>query len=165
MPAQRVVYAEVLQVMKECLELCVPGNTLRQIHNHSVRQLAESMSRLGLEAASGEELAKGGYRRFYPTAVGHWLGMDVHDCATVGLNQPLEPGVVLTIEPGLYIRPKDAPGSRYAGIGVRIEDDVLITDGGPQVFTRGVPTEVADIERLLQTRFPLKIGDKANGWV
>ena len=93
------------------------------------------------------------YRRFYMHGVGHWLGLDVHDAGKYDLDgepRTLEPGMVLTVEPGLYFSPMDLEvPERFRGIGVRIEDDVLVTEKGPDVLTREIPKRVADVEAMV----------------
>ena len=129
-PSQRALYSIVLRALHACLHLCRPGSTLNQIHQESLRVLEEGLSSLGLPW--GVDLRRL-LPRLYPTSVGHWLGMDVHDCSTVSHSRPLEPGVVLTVEPGLYIPVTEGGMGEYAGMGVRIEEDVLITDEGHEV--------------------------------
>lgn len=148
--AQRDVYQEVLGVLKECISMCQPGVTLRHIHQQSVALLSKSILRLGLTDDDLNRITQYKYREFYPTSVGHWLGMDTHDCANVSLSEPLKPGVVLTLEPGLYIQASKGSSQRYSGIGVRIEDDILITEDGHEVLTASVPKEVDEIEALMK---------------
>ena len=129
-PPQRALYSVVLQALHACLHLCRPGNTLLQIHQESVRVLGEGLGSLSLPGGVNPcHLLP----RLYPTSVGHWLGMDVHDCSSVSYSRPLEAGVVLTVEPGLYIPETEGSMGSYAGMGVRIEEDVLITDEGHEV--------------------------------
>lgn len=138
--ANRDVYEAVLETHAALLRACVPGNTLRQLHHMSVDMLRDALRSLGLE---------GDYKTFYPHSVGHWLGMDTHDAPSVSHDLPLEDGVTLTIEPGLYI-PDDPRYGHYRGIGVRIEDDVLIRNGGGcEVLSASAPCGPDEIERLL----------------
>ena len=124
------------------------------VHEAALRVLVEGMIRLGLLTGETleEALESGSYRAFYMHQTSHWLGLDVHD---VGLYKrgdaavKLEPGVVLTIEPGLYIAPDAEVPEPYRGIGIRIEDDVLVTDYGREILTRGVPVDPDEIERLV----------------
>lgn len=129
-PPQRALYSCVLQALHACLHLCRPGNTLLQIHQKSVEVLTEGLTSLGLPRGGDVRPL---LPRLYPTSVGHWLGMDVHDCSCVSYNRPLEAGVVLTVEPGLYIPQTEGNMGEYAGMGVRIEEDVLITTEGHEV--------------------------------
>ncbi|KAJ7548373.1 hypothetical protein O6H91_07G009400 [Diphasiastrum complanatum] len=144
-PAQRDIYEAVLQASQECLSLCRPGITLNEIHDHSVRILSENIRKLGL--FKDVQL---NYAMLNPTSIGHYLGMDVHDCSSISKSQPLQPGVVITIEPGLYIPTQDNIPNKYRGIGVRIEDEVLITECGCEVLTTSIPKEVEEIEARLQ---------------
>jgi len=147
-PVQRAVYTEVLEAHQQCVAACQAGSTAQEVHALSVQKLQEGLARLG---AFGGGAGGGGraYMRFYPHSVTHWLGMDVHDTPSVPLSQVLEPGVALTIEPGLYF--PDAPDvpRSLRGIGVRIEDDVLVTPEGPEVLSAGVPVEPDQLEALL----------------
>jgi Xaa-Pro aminopeptidase len=154
-PIQAKVYDLVLQSQKAGISIAKPGTTLIQIHQHVCRVLTEGLLSLGLLEGNLEEILKAGsFRRYYPHHTSHWLGMDVHD---IGLYtkkhdpRPLEPGMVFTIEPGLYIQPSDfqAP-DEYRGIGIRIEDDVLITPTGCEVLTKDAPKEREELEALKQ---------------
>lgn len=151
-PEQRQVYDMVLAVRQKCLEAVAPGNTLAKVHQLSVRLLSEGLHALGiLPRATLEDFQnKGLYREFYCHSVGHYLGMDVHDTNTVGPHRTLEHGVVLAIEPGLYI-PNDPQFGAYAGIGVRIEDDVLCSHSGAEVLSDAVPVDPDEIEALVGT--------------
>ncbi|KAL4459002.1 hypothetical protein ABPG75_013867 [Micractinium tetrahymenae] len=147
--AQRAVYEAVLDVHRACLDTCRPGATLRQLHHISVRLLSDALAQLGiLPGRHASDIMQGSYRRFYPHSVGHWLGLDTHDSSSMSHDRPLEPGVVLTIEPGLYI-PDDPAFGRFAGIGVRIEDDVAVTVGGHEVLSASVPVEMAAVEEMV----------------
>jgi Xaa-Pro aminopeptidase len=152
-PAQREVYDLVLDTQKTAIDLARPGATIDQIHDHCVRRLTEGMIRLGLlEGDVDERIADSAYKKFYMHGTSHWLGLDVHDVGAYtrgGVSRPLEPGMVITVEPGLYIA-VDAEGvpDRLRGIGVRIEDDVVVTAGGNEVLTAACPKEVADLERV-----------------
>lgn len=151
--AQAELYDLVLRSQLAALELCKPGQTLAAIHQRASEVLIEGMLSMGLLKGSVAEIWKSGaHKRFYPHGTGHWLGMEVHD---VGLYQkngeprPLEPGMVFTVEPGFYVQPGDseAPG-KYRNIGIRIEDDILITLQGHENLTRDVPKTRAEIEAL-----------------
>ena len=83
------------------------------------------------------------------SCAGHWLGLDTHDTAAIGYDRPLRPGVALTMEPGLYLPPDKVRFSTFAGIGIRIEDDVVVGEAGPEVLTADVPVDACDIERLV----------------
>lgn len=148
--AQRAVYEAVLEVHRACLDACQPGATLRQLHQISVRLLTEALVQLGVMPGRSlsDILVSGMYRRFYPHSVGHWLGLDTHDSSTISHDRLLEPGVVLTIEPGLYI-PDDEAFGPLRGIGVRIEDDIAITAGGHEVLSADVPVDPREVEQLV----------------
>jgi Xaa-Pro aminopeptidase len=155
-PAQRRAYELVLQAEKRCIEAVKPGATIDGIHALAVEILTRGMVELGLLKGEVETLIKdGAFRKFYMHRTSHWLGMDVHDVgayAVDGQSRPLVPGMVLTIEPGLYVAP-DAEGvpDELRGIGIRIEDDVLVTTDGHEVLTRAIPKEPADLEGPLST--------------
>jgi Xaa-Pro aminopeptidase len=122
-----------------------------------VEVLAEGLLSLGLlKGKLKDVIARGDYRRFYMHKTGHWLGLDVHDVGeykVAGAYRELEPGMAFTIEPGLYIPPgsKGVP-AKYQGIGIRIEDDVVITREGHQVLTGGVPRELDAVEAVMASR-------------
>ncbi len=152
--AQREIYDLVLEAQTSCVEMVKPGVTHDQLKQHSVEVLTAGMVRLGLLQGEPEELIKTEkYKQFYMHGLGHMLGIDVHDVGRYYYDQEsraLEPGVVMTVEPGLYISPdsKDVP-EQYLGIGVRIEDDVLCTSNGPRVLTNKVPKDAGEIEALM----------------
>jgi Xaa-Pro aminopeptidase len=152
--AQREIYDLVLETQMSCVEMVRPGVTHDELKNHSVEMLTEGMVKLGLLKGEPAELIKEEkYKQFYMHGLGHLLGIDVHD---VGIyyydkqSRALEPGVVMTVEPGIYVAPdtKDIP-EQYLGIGVRIEDDVLCTANGPRVLTAKVPKHAEEIEALM----------------
>jgi Xaa-Pro aminopeptidase len=150
-PAQRLVYDIVLDAQVSAIELARPGGTLDDIHHHVVRRLTEGMISLGLLSGSADDrITDGSYRKFYMHGTSHWLGLDVHDAGAYmqgGKARPLAPGMVITVEPGLYIA-ADAPDvpRELRGIGVRIEDDVAITSGAPDVLTAACPKRIDDLE-------------------
>jgi len=155
-PPQRDVYQLVLDTQKSAIEMVRPGVTLDQIHDHCVARLTDGMISLGLLAGTAaERIADSGYRTFYMHGTSHWLGLDVHDVGAYtrsGKARPLEAGMVITVEPGLYIAPLGAhldalPIPRaLRGIGVRIEDDVLVTETGHDVLTAACPKELVAVE-------------------
>jgi Xaa-Pro aminopeptidase len=152
-PAQRRAYQMVLEVEKRCIEAVRPGASIDGIHQLAVEQLTRGMVELGLLNGAPEALIESGaFRRFYMHRTSHWLGLDVHDVgayAVDGQSRPLQPNMVLTIEPGLYV-PADAEDvpAELRGIGIRIEDDVLVTADGHEVLTRAIPKEPEDLEAL-----------------
>jgi Xaa-Pro aminopeptidase len=157
---QRDVYEVVLRAQKEAIALCTAGMSFQAGHDRSVEVLVEGMVALGLlEGDPKERIADESYKKFYMHRTGHWLGMDVHDVGRYRTGdewRALEPGMVLTVEPGIYI-PEDDPSvdERLRGIGVRIEDDVLVTEHGPVVLTEMCPKEISDVEATCreQSRF------------
>ena len=153
-PAQREIYELVLKAQMSCVEMVRPGVTHDELKHHSIEVLTEGMVELGLLQGEPEQLIKDKkYEKFYMHGLGHMLGIDVHDVGAYyhgKESRALEPGVVMTVEPGLYIAPdtKDVP-EKYLGIGVRIEDDVLCTNNGPRVLTNKVPKNPDEIESLM----------------
>lgn len=150
-PEQRAVYEVVLRAQKQSVEAVKPGVTLAQIHDGAVRAITEGLIGIGLLEGDVDALIeKKKHEPFYMHRSSHWLGMDVHDVGRYfidGEHRPLEPGFVLTIEPGIYIA-TDAEDvdERWRGIGVRIEDDVAVTNGGREVLTKGIPKELDEVE-------------------
>ena len=155
--AQREVYDVVLDVQEQCIEYTKTGNTVKGRQEFSIELLTEGMKKLGLLKGSTKELIKKKtYMKYYMHGVGHYLGLDVHDAGryftdqTARKSKPFAPGMVLTVEPGLYIPPDDksAP-AKYRGIGIRIEDDVLVTKDGNRNLTSKVPKDPEEIEGLM----------------
>lgn len=152
--AQRAVYEVVLEANVQAIRELKLGNSSARPHEVATRVLTEGMVELGLLKGKPAELIKAGkHRQFFMHGTGHWLGMDVHDVGRYkieGKPRPFEPGMVMTVEPGLYIAP-GTPGvpRKYWGIGVRIEDDVVVTTQGPRVLTADVPKTVREIESLM----------------
>jgi Xaa-Pro aminopeptidase len=160
--AQRDIYDLVLETQKSCIDMVRPGVRLEDLKTHSIEMLTEGMVRLGLLKGDPKKLIEEKkYMQFYMHNLGHFLGIDVHDAGRYyfkGESRPAEVGMVMTIEPGLYISPdtsripdefnKDIP-AKYLGIGVRIEDDVLVTENGAHVLTNKVPKEREEIEALM----------------
>ncbi len=153
-PEQAAVYEVVLASQKAAIEQVRPGNHWNSPHEAAVRVLTEGLVELGLLTGNVDDLIESeGYRRFYMHRTGHWLGMDVHDVGDYKIDgqwRLLEPGMVLTVEPGLYIAP-DAEGvdQRWRGIGIRIEDDVAVTKSGHEVLSASAPKQIADIEAVM----------------
>ena len=152
--AQRTLYQLVLDAQRAAIAQVRPGNHWNQPHQAAVKVLTEGLVTLGLLKGKVSTLLKDeAYRRFYMHRTGHWLGMDVHDVGDYKIGDEwrvLEPGMVMTIEPGLYI-PAGSKGvaKKWWDIGIRIEDDVLVTRDGGEVLTDGVPREVDEIEALM----------------
>ena len=150
---QKAVYEAVLAAQLACIEAVKPGAPFHDYHKVAERVLAQGFIDLGLLSGSLDEaLESGSYRRFYMHRAGHWLGMDVHDAGLYqvrGESMRLAPGMVLTVEPGAYIRPADDVPERFWNIGVRIEDDVLVTADGVENLTARTPKTIADIEAVV----------------
>lgn len=150
---QRELYQIVLDAQTAALAQCRVGKTLDDVHQAAFGVITDGLIRLGLVSAAEEDIKKA-VSRYFMHKTSHYLGMDVHD---VGLYHregellPLAPGVVITVEPGVYVQASDesAP-ERYRGIGIRVEDDVLITAAGPEVLTSSAPREPGEIEELCQ---------------
>ena len=153
-PEQRAVYQIVLEANRAAIAKVRPGNHWNEPHEAAVRVITHGLVKLGLLKGRPAKLERdGAYRRFFMHRTGHWLGMDVHDVGDYKIGDEwrvLEPGMALTIEPGIYI-PAGARGvpKRLQRIGVRIEDDVVITKRGVEVLTDGAPKDVEAIERLM----------------
>jgi len=157
-PAQRELYELVLAAQQAAFDAIKPGNRYHDAHDAAVRVLAQGMLDTGLlNGTLDEVLAEKKFARFYMHGTGHWIGMDVHD---VGLyrdvsredkpSRLLQPGMAMTVEPGIYVRPAEGVPEKYWNIGIRIEDDVIVTGGGFQLLTGGAPKTVADIEALMK---------------
>ena len=150
---QKALYQLVLDAQYAAIDAVKPGNHWNQPHDAAVKVLTEGLVGLGLLKGEVSELIESqAYRQFYMHKTGHWLGMDVHDVGEYRVDgewRELEPGMVLTIEPGLYVSPDDETvAAEWRGIGIRIEDDVVVTQDGHHVLTSGVVKEIADIEAL-----------------
>lgn len=152
-PAQKDCYEIVLAAQREAMAQVRPGRHWNEPHEAALRVLAQGMLDLGLLAGSVDGvLESGAYKRFYMHKTGHWLGLDVHDAGDYkrgGEWRILEPGMVLTVEPGLYIRPGEGVPEALWNIGIRIEDDVCVTEGECEVLTAATPKTVADIEACM----------------
>ena len=152
--AQRDVYSLVLAAQAAAIGTAAPGRTFEDVHMAAVRVLVEGLLALGaLKGRVKRVIDNEKYKRFYMHRTGHWLGMDVHDVGSYRTGdepRTLEPGMVMTVEPGLYIAPDDrkAP-KRLRGIGIRIEDDVLVTQSGCEVLTAAAPKSIEEIESIV----------------
>jgi Xaa-Pro aminopeptidase len=153
-PAQRALYEVVLEAQHAAIRQCVPGNHWNDPHDAAVRIITQGLVALGLLKGKVAKLIKdGAYRQWFMHRTGHWLGLDVHDVGDYKVGDAwrvLEPGMVLTVEPGIYV----APGARHApkefrGIGIRIEDDVAVLRDGPEVLSGGLVKDPDDVERFL----------------
>ena len=151
---QRDIYELVLAAQAAAIAQVKPKNVFQAPHDAAVKVLTQGMIDLGLLQGSLDGLIESGdYRKFYMHRTGHWLGMDVHDCGDYkheGEWRALEAGMVLTVEPGCYVRPADGVSERFWNIGVRIEDDALVTAKGCEILTAAAPKTVSEIERLMR---------------
>lgn len=144
-PLQEELYGLILETNEECVKLCRPGTSIHQIHRYSVDKLQRGLKEIGVLKDNRAQT----YDMLNPTNIGHYLGMDIHDCATISYGRLLEPGVVITIEPGVYVPSGFGYPERYEGIGIRIEDEILITESGYEVLTGSIPKEVKQMESML----------------
>lgn len=151
--AQKTIYNIVLEAQKAAIAEVKPGNHWNQPHEAAVRVLTQGLIDIGLLNGKLDKLIEDeAYREFYMHRTGHWLGMDVHDVGDYKVGgewRLLEPGMVLTVEPGLYIRDSDKVPKKWHFIGIRIEDDVLVTKTGHEVLSASAPKEIADIESIM----------------
>lgn len=153
-PEQKALYELVLKAQLAAIDAVRIGNSYKEPHNVAVRILVQGLLDLGIMHGDLEEIIeKESFRQFYMHGTGHWLGMDVHDVGSYkqdGEWRAYEEGMVVTVEPGLYIAPDDETvDAKWRGIGIRIEDDVVATENGPLVLTKDVVKTVEDIEALM----------------
>ena len=149
---QKDIYQIVLDAQLKAIEQIKPGKRFIDSYNKAVLVLVEGLKELGLLKGSTEKIIKKGeYKKFFMHKLSHWLGLDVHDTGpyidSKGNSIELTPGMVLTVEPGIYISStlKDVP-TRFRGIGIRIEDDILVTKNGNKILTTGIPKTTKEIE-------------------
>lgn len=152
---QRALYNVVLAAQNAAMACIKPGNHWNEPHDASVQVITEGLVELGLLTGQVNELIEQqAYKPFYMHRIGHWLGMDVHDVGDYKVHgqwRVLEPGMVMTVEPGIYVAPDNTDvEERWRGIGIRIEDDVVITKNSCDVLTAGVPRQPEDIEALMR---------------
>ena len=151
--SQRAVYEVVLAAQLAAIDAVRPGNHWNQPHDAAVEVLTEGLVALGILKGSPQTLIKKeAHKRYFMHKTGHWLGMDVHDVGDYKLGDEwrmLEPGMALTIEPGLYFPPQKGLAKKWWNIGVRIEDDVLVTKSGHEVLSRDAPKSISEIEALM----------------
>ncbi|XP_057597217.1 xaa-Pro aminopeptidase 3 isoform X3 [Hippopotamus amphibius kiboko] len=146
---QAELYEAVLEVQRDCLTLCSPGTSLDNIYSMMLTLIGQKLKELGIMKNIKENNAFKAARKYCPHHVGHYLGMDVHDTPDMPRSLSLQPGMVITVEPGIYIPEddKDAP-ERFRGLGVRIEDDVVVTEDSPLILSADCPKEMNDIEQI-----------------
>lgn len=150
---QKQVYQTVLDAQLAAFEMIKPGNTMKDSADRAIEIITQGLIELGiLQGDLAENIKQQGYREFYMHGLSHWLGMDVHDVGNYkidGQDRPFEPGMVLTVEPGIYIAPDAKVDKRWQGIGIRIEDNLLITESGYENLTQGVPKTIQEIEGFM----------------
>ena len=153
-PEQRALYEVVLDSQKAAIATIKAGNHWNQSHDATVRVITEGLVKLGLLSGEVDALiASEAYRPFYMHRAGHWLGMDVHDVGDYKIGgewRVLEEGMAMTVEPGIYVAPDNLDvDAKWRGIGIRIEDDVVVTKTGCDILTAAVPKEADEIEALM----------------
>ncbi|MCI1898239.1 MAG: Xaa-Pro aminopeptidase [Enterobacter sp.] len=151
-PAQRAIYDIVLDSLETALSLFRPGTSIQEVTSVVVRIMVTGLVELGILKGEIDELiADNAHRAFFMHGLSHWLGLDVHDVGGYGVDRSrtLEPGMVITVEPGLYIAPDADVPAQYRGIGIRIEDDIVITENGNENLTATVVKKADDIEALM----------------
>jgi Xaa-Pro aminopeptidase len=152
-PPQRELYELVLEAQIAAIGKAKPGNLWNEPHDEAVKVLTKGLVKLGILKGKLRKLIKEeAHKPYYMHRTGHWLGMDVHDVGRYkagGNWRPFEPGMVLTVEPGLYLGDSEAIPAPYRQIGIRIEDDVLITETGNEILSAGVPKDADAIESLM----------------
>jgi Xaa-Pro aminopeptidase len=154
-PAQRALYDVVAAAEEAGIAAVAPGNTFQGVHDAAVRVMVKGLADLGLLPGGDVDalIEDGGYKRFNTHQTSHWLGLDVHDAG--GYREPdgsplrLRPGMVLTVEPGLYIPDAEGIPADFRGLGIRVEDDVIVTETGREVITRDVPVDADEIEAIV----------------
>jgi Xaa-Pro aminopeptidase len=155
-PAQKDLYQLVLAAQTEAIAAVQPGNPWNAAHDAALRVLAQGFIDFGLCQGSVDQVLQSeDYKRFYMHRTGHWLGLDVHDAGEYKIDgewRSLLPGMTLTVEPGCYVRPADNVPQHFWNTGIRIEDDVAVTEKGCEVLTSAAPKTVAEIEELMQDR-------------
>ena len=153
--AQRDVYEIVLEANLAAIDKVVAGNHWNDPHNAAVRVITRGLMNLGILKGELKTLIKEeAFKPYFMHRTGHWLGLDVHDVGDYKVDDKwrlLEPGMVLTIEPGIYLPASSGVLKRYRGIGIRVEDDVIVTDDVPEVITAGVPKTIDEIESIMQS--------------
>ncbi len=153
-PEQRAVYDVVHEAQRQAMAIIAPGVRFIEVHDRAVKVLVDGLRHLGVLDGRTAKLTKdGAYRPYYMHATSHWLGMDVHDVGAYregGASVALRPGMVLTVEPGLYIAPDSDTPRALRGIGVRIEDDVLVTRDGHRNLSVGITSDADELEAIVR---------------
>jgi Xaa-Pro aminopeptidase len=151
---QAAIYNLVLKANLECIAMVKPGTGWNDVHDHAVFVITAGLVELGILQGNIEQLIEAGaFREFFMHKLGHWLGMDVHDVGNYKVDgefRELQAGMVMTVEPGIYVSPDNLDvDARWRGIGVRIEDDVLVTATGSEILSADVPKSIAEIETMM----------------
>jgi Xaa-Pro aminopeptidase len=150
---QKVLYQLVLDAQLQAIEQLQPGNTIKQASDVAIQVITQGLIDLNILTGSlDENIAQQSHRQFYMHGLSHWLGLDVHDVGHYkidGQDRPLQAGMVLTVEPGIYIAPNAAVAKKWRGIGIRIEDNLLITTNGHENLTIAAPKTISEIEHLM----------------
>jgi Xaa-Pro aminopeptidase len=150
---QRAVYQVVLDAQKAVIEASKPGVTFQELHDLDLKLLVEGMIKIGLlEGTVDQIIEENAYQPYFMHKTGHWLGLDVHDMGKYiidGKSRVLEAGMVYTVEPGIYVNSKSDAPEKFRGIGIRIEDNILITETGNVNLTASAPKEIAEIESIM----------------
>jgi len=150
---QKNIYKIVLNAQKNAISKCVAGNSWIDVHNEAIKTITKGLISLGLIKQNFKEaIKKKSYEKFYMHETGHWLGLDVHDPSEYLENDKwlkLKPGMVFTVEPGIYINDSKEIPKHFHNIGIRIEDDIFITNQGPKVLTNSLPKEINEIEKMV----------------
>ncbi|HWQ31873.1 MAG TPA: Xaa-Pro aminopeptidase [Blastocatellia bacterium] len=160
--AQQAVYEVVLQANTEVIRMVKPGESFMALHDRAVEVVTEGLLNLGLLRGDKKEIIeKKEYTKFFMHRTGHWLGMDVHDVGRYKVGdewRKLEPGMCFTVEPGVYIQPgAEGVSEEFYNIGVRIEDDVVVTESGCEVMTSLVPKAVPEVEAVMRETFQMAV--------
>ena len=150
---QKQLYQLVLNAQLAAFDMIKPNNTIKQASDAAIAVITQGLIELGiLKGALADNIEQQTYRKFYMHGLSHWLGLDVHDVGHYkmdGQDRPLKPGMVLTVEPGIYIAPDAEVDGKWCGTGIRIEDNLLITQSGHENLTEAAPKTISDIEALM----------------
>jgi Xaa-Pro aminopeptidase len=160
--AQQAVYELVLHANQDVIKMVKPGESFMALHEKTIEILTQGLIDLGLLAGDPKEnIERKTYERFFMHRTGHWLGMDVHDVGRYKLEdgwRKIEAGMAFTVEPGLYIQPgTEGTREEFYNIGIRVEDDIVVTEDGCEVLTSLVPKDVAGIEALMKETISLAV--------
>jgi len=152
-PEQKQLYQLVLDAQSAAFEMIKPNNIIQQANDAAIGVITQGLIDLNiLHGELADNIKRQTYRKFYMHGLSHWLGLDVHDVGDYKIDgqvRPLRPGMVLTVEPGIYIAPDADVESKWRGIGIRIEDNLLITQSGHENLTLAAPKTISDIEALM----------------